>query len=279
MVAQRARQGAPSAAPAPAPRARAVARLRVRARGPRADAAPALARARARTRTGPRARSRARQYAEVDKKYELGARSTAIKNRVRAALPRARALAVELYESPAGKLGSIVLGVWFITSGAFFLVLQLGFIALWLAPFWAPLLAKNIAELPHPPTPAPLPAKNIDVVRAARERARARASLREHECALTPARPIAHANAHTRLQRPPRGAQSGFEEAARRAQQQQQQQQQQGFGGAQQQQRQQQQQSRAQQSRAQQQQRRRAEDDGVYVDADFTVIEEDTGKK
>ena len=180
---------------------------------------------------------------------------------MRAALPRARALAVELYESPAGKLGSIVLGVWFITSGAFFLVLQLGFIALWLAPFWAPLLAKN-----------------IDVVRAARVRARARASVRENECALTLARPIAHANAHTRVQRPPRGAQSGFEEAARRAQQQQQQQQQ-GFGGAQQQQQQQQQQSRAQQPRAQQQQRRRAEDDGVYVDADFTVIEEDTGKK
>ena len=107
---------------------------------------------------------------------------------MRAALPRARALAVELYESPAGKLGSIVLGVWFITSGAFFLVLQLGFIALWLAPFWAPLLAKN-----------------IDVVRAARVRARARASVRD-ECALTPARPIAHANAHTRVT--PRGAQS-----------------------------------------------------------------------
>ena len=96
--------------------------------------------------------------------------------------------------------------------------------------------------------------------------------MRAHTRAPHRARECAHAFAT-----PPRGAQSGFEEAARRAQQQQQQQQ--GFGGAQQQQQQQQQQSRAQQPRAQQQQRRRAEDDGVYVDADFTVIEEDTGKK
>lgn len=85
-----------------------------------------------------------RRATELDKQYKLGQKSTALKNEARAAYPRVKAAVTEFAETPAGRVAGVAVGVWFIASGAFFFVLNLAFVSLWLAPFWAPLLLRNV---------------------------------------------------------------------------------------------------------------------------------------